>query len=165
MSCSQVGQSFFWSVFLLNSFKVYLHFNYLSLETFALLYFVIYCLVADNKGMHKWANLPHRCNWWPRLVSLITDSQHRIYIYIYIHMSYWPSKFHTYIQPWLTGLCGTITFSCYRSQKLWEKGSVYSRVLSRWEKKRLKTPIIVRDTQQSVCIPVHAHPYHTLPHT
>lgn len=22
-----------------------------------------------------------------------------------------------------------------------------------------------RDTQQSVCIPVHAHPYHTLPHT
>lgn len=32
-------------------------------------------------------------------------------------MSYWPFKFHTYIQPWLTGLWGIITHCCYRDQR------------------------------------------------
>lgn len=34
----------------------------------------------------------------------------------FIFMSYWPSKFHTYIQPWLTGVCGITTIST-----VWEK--------------------------------------------
>lgn len=38
-----------------------------------------------------------------------------------VFMSYWPSKFHTYIQAWLTGLWGIVTSCCYRDQRNCEK--------------------------------------------
>lgn len=77
-------------------------------------------------------------------------------------MSYWPSKFHTYFQPWLTGLCGIISSCCYRDQRQGgKKYHVYSGVLSA----KIKILIIVREThsRQSTdqCVHVHITPSKT----
>lgn len=67
----------------------------------------------------------------PHLLPLITDS---------LFMSYWPTKFHTYIQPWLTGLCGIITFCCYRDQRNCEKKAVFTQDFYLGKIKKIKNP-------------------------